>query len=358
MRIIVTGGGTGGHIFPALEIIKEIKRQDGLIEVLYVGNKDSLEEKMANKDGLIFYGLASKKFVGQSLVKKCLALCFLSIAIFKSMALLLKKRPKAVIGVGGYISVPVLMASFLLGIDRYICEQNVVPGLANKILSRIAKRIFISFEESRRFFPKGRAILSGNPVRHQFFNVPAKKPEGLFKILVTGGSLGAQFLNREVPKALAEIASTCPNLSITHQVGQRPSDAAEIYKKANINAQVVAFIDNMPDAFSKHDLIISRAGATVCAEIMASGMPAILVPYPFANAHQQHNALALVSQKAAIMVLEDGDFKKHLIKDVKALYEEPKKLELLSSAAKMLGTPKASVLIASQVLNDQIIVLR
>lgn len=352
MRIIVTGGGTGGHIFPALEIVKEIKAQDSNIEVVYVGNKNSLEEKMAKTAHIPFIGLSTKKIVGQNLIKKLLALFFLSIAIGKSMWLLLKKRPKAVVGVGGYISAPVIIASFFLGIDRYLCEQNAVPGLANKLLSQIAKKVFISFESSRSHFPEGRSILSGNPVRAEFFALPLKKPNLGLKILVTGGSLGAEFLNREVPKALAHIFPLCPQLFITHQIGQRPEKSvASIYDQAGINAQVVNFIENMPQAFSKHDLIISRAGATVCAEIMASGMPAILVPYPFANAHQQHNAQAL-APKAAIMVLEDSNFVENLSSAVKNLYQNPDRLLEMAMAARDMGTPKAASLIVSRILND------
>lgn len=350
MHIVVTGGGTGGHIFPALEIAKELKKQDHKILVTYVGNVNSLEEKMARSAGVPFFGLSTKKIVGQSLFKKLLAVFFLSLAVLKSMWFLLKTRPYAVVGVGGYISAPVLIASFFLGIRRYICEQNAVPGLANKLLSKIAHKIFISFEQSRNYFPKDKVILSGNPVRAQFFEASHKKTDESLKILVTGGSLGASFLNKNVPKALAKVA-TC-SLIVTHQIGQKPEDSiASTYHDAGISAQVINFIENMPQAFKNHDLLISRAGATVCAEIMAHGMPAILIPYPFANAHQQHNAQALVDKNAAIMVLENDNFLDNLAKNIKELCQT-KKLEQMAINAKKMGTPNAALVIVNHILND------
>lgn len=350
MRIIVTGGGTGGHIFPALEIVKEIKRQNNKIEVIYVGNKNSLEEKMAKSAQVPFIGLSTKKIVGQSFLNKFLALIYLMISIMKGMGILIRKRPQAVIGVGGYISAPMIIASFFLGIKSYLCEQNVVPGMANKWLSYIAKKVFISFDKSRDYFPKSKTILSGNPVRADFFSLPLKKPGETLKILVTGGSLGAQFLNKNVPLALAKAAQTC-SLSVTHQIGQKLEDSLSIYEKAGINAQVVNFIENMPQAFLAHDLIISRAGATVCAEIMASGMPAILVPYPFANGHQQHNAQALVDENAAIMVLESENFIDNLSSEIISLNQNERLLNLAKNA-KSMGTPKAATLIVNLILNN------
>lgn len=352
MRIIVTGGGTGGHIFPALEIIKELKKQNSKADVLYVGNKGGLEEQMAKALGISFIGLSAKKIVGQSFIKKLEALWALGIAIIQSIRIMSKNRPKAVVGVGGYISAPVLIGSLAFRTDRYVCEQNVVPGLANAMLSKIAKGIFLSFEESLRFFPKNSTILSGNPVRSDFFALPRKEPTSGLRILVTGGSLGAHFLNREIPKVLVSISRDYPQLLITHQAGQKDEDTVmKAYEDAGLNAKVVRFINDMPKAFREHDLIISRAGATVIAEIMAAGMPAILVPYPFANGHQQHNASALADKKAAIMVLEGNDFEENLASELRILCQDPNKLLNMASKAKTLGKPNAAFDIAKIILN-------
>jgi UDP-N-acetylglucosamine--N-acetylmuramyl-(pentapeptide) pyrophosphoryl-undecaprenol N-acetylglucosamine transferase len=353
MKIIVTGGGTGGHIFPALEIAKEIKHQQPTANVIFVGNTNSLEETMAKGVGLPFYGIAAKKIVGQSVAKKLLALVYLKIAIVKALWFLIRNRPKAVIGVGGYVSAPMLIASFFLGIKRYICEQNVVPGLANRWLARVARSVFISFEASRPYFPEGVTLLTGNPVRHEFFTLPEKTAHDAVRILVTGGSLGARFLNQHIPQALASIKAACPHLSITHQTGKHDVDTVKgIYQRLNLNADVISFISDMPNAFRTHDLLVSRAGATVCAEIMASGMPSILVPYPHANAHQRYNAEALSEAGGAIMLNEDQNFADHLARSVKELYSEPKRRTYLGVQAKSMGAKEAAFAIVQHVMND------
>lgn len=353
MRIVVTGGGTGGHVFPALEVIKEIKRQNALIEVILVGNRNSLEERMAKSAHIQFFGLDTKKMVGQGLLKKLLALVYLKVAFIRSLWFLMKQRPQAVIGVGGYVSAPMIMASYCLGIKRYICEQNVVPGFANKHLAAIANKVFISFEDSRKYFPAGKTVHAGNPVRKEFFALDMKKPHESLNILVTGGSLGARFLNHQVPKVLGQLRSDCPNLQVTHQTGQPMQDeVAHLYQRVGMRAKMVSFIDNMPRAFSEHNLLISRAGATVCAEIMASGMPAILVPYPFANGHQRNNALALVNLGAAIMVEEGKNFARHLASHIQSLYSDPNALKQMAEKAKSMGSSKAAFMIVNSILND------
>lgn len=354
MRIIITGGDTGGHIFPALEIASEIKRQHPHATVILAGNNNSLEEKMAKAAGVKFFGLTTKKVVDQSLFKKLVALVYLKLAVVKSLWFLLKDRPKAVIGVGGYVSAPMLLASALLGIKRYLCEQNVMPGLANRSLAWIANRIFISFAESRQYFPEKKTILTGNPVRKEFFELKPTMSEGQpLRILVTGGSLGANFLNQQVPYALGLAHNDCPHLTITHQTGKDQVTAVKkLYEYAGLKAEVVTFIDNMPQAFSHHDLLISRAGATVCAEIMAAGMPAILVPYPFANGHQKYNALALEKSGAAIMIEQGQNFASLLARSVKDLYLKQEQLGQMGKKAQTMGSWHAASAIVNYVLND------
>lgn len=353
MRIVVTGGGTGGHIFPALEIAKELKLELTNAEIIFVGNSDSLEERMAQKAGLHFYGIACKKIVGQSVGKKILALIYLKLAVLQCAWFLLKNRPRAVIGVGGYVSAPIILASFFLGIKRYICEQNVVPGLTNRWLAKIATAVFISFAASKKYFPEHKTLLTGNPVRKDFFlSTPKATSEGL-RILITGGSLGAKFLNQELPLTLKNLHSICPQLSITHQTGQHEIDHVKsIYREAGIDAHVTTFIDDMAHAFRSHDLLVSRAGATVCAEIMASGMPSILVPYPHANAHQQYNAYALSEKGAAITITESTNFKDHLASVIKDLYSDHNKLRDLGASAKSLGGADAASTIVQHIANE------
>lgn len=355
MHIIITGGGTGGHIFPALEIAKEFLAQDPSIKITYVGNKRSLEESLAKKNNFAFFGLRTHKIVGQGYSAKIFALYLLILAILKSCGFLLKNRPNAVVGVGGYVSAPMLIASCMLGIRRYICEQNVVPGLANKILAYSAHKIFTSFEESVAFFPKSKIIHSGNPVRKEFFALMPKtydRNPGL-NILVSGGSMGASFINIHIPKAMALLRQYCPKLNVTHQCGEnKHAQVAQSYSDSHIKAEVLGFIDNMPAAFNTHDILISRAGATVAAEIMAAGMPAVLVPYRFANGHQRENARALVKAHASLMLEEGENFSYELSKIIKNFYENKSELENLSINAKAMATPHAAALIVQTVLKE------
>lgn len=350
MHIIITGGGTGGHIFPALEIAKELLVQHHGVKISYFGNKDSFEERLAKAMGLDFVALKTKALVGKSFVAKLIALFYLKIAVLHCLLCFIKKRPNAVIGVGGYVSAPVILASYLLGIKRFLCEQNVVPGMANKMLGRIAYKVFISFKESATYFPKNKTILSGNPIRKQFFLIERKKAQKPISILVSGGSMGADFLNQQIPKAIALIKEKCPLLKITHQTGQaKLASTKACYEGAGIDAVVVPFIDDMPKAFAEHDLLISRAGATVIAEIMAAAMPAILVPYRFANAHQKANALALVEANAAVLVEEDDNFSQKLAEKVKEFYQNPELLFSLGQSAKSMAKADAAASIVNSI---------
>lgn len=352
MRIIVTGGGTGGHIFPALEIIKELKKKPDM-DVVWAGNANSFEEKTALDNHITFFALGTKKIVGQGFFKKITALFALLVAVIQCLQFLLKQRPQAVIGVGGYVSAPLILASFLLGIRRYIAEQNVVPGLANRYLGKIATKVFMSFHESQRYFPKGKTILTGNPVRADFFGLArTQKPEAL-RILITGGSMGAQFINKTIPEALAELHGQGLALTITHQTGHAMvADTQKTYENLGLRAHVTPFIAHMPHAFIEHDLIISRAGATIIAELTASGTPSILIPYPFALGHQQKNAEVLVDKKAAIMILQGPDAKSRLVTTLKNIYSDRSILHHMAQQALSLGIPHAASNMVQCILTD------
>lgn len=340
--IVVSGGGTGGHVFPALEIIKVIREKNPHIEVIWVGHPESLEEKTALANDISFLPIKVNKIIGQSKYQQILAAMALVKAIIVAYRHLLKLKPQAVIGVGGYVSAPILMAAFLLNIKRYIAEQNVIPGLANKYLGKIAHHIFINFNESKPYFPPLKTIVSGNPIRKAFFTIK-RQPKSSFNILITGGSLGANFLNINIPKAIKAITKECPNLMITHQSGVNMKEEVEQnYRLMGINALVIDFIKDMPQAFSENDLIISRAGASIISEITAAAMPSILIPYPYASGHQQHNAMVLVKHKAALMILEEDNFITNLSSNILKLYHDQELLRTMANNAKNLAKPDAA----------------
>lgn len=353
MNIFVTGGGSGGHTFPAIEIAKEIKQQNSNARVIYVGNKNSIEERLAISEGIDFISINVKRLVGQSKVKKLISLFYLVTSIIHSIFILIRYRPKAVIGVGGFVSAPVIIASLLLNIRRYICEQNLRPGITNYYLAKIANKVFTSFIGSDKYFPKERVLHTGNPVRSNFFALQIKATHEPFSILIAGGSQGAGFLNRNIPLAIKSIYQQCPGLVITHQTGKADfKSVKEDYEGFTSNANVIEFIDDMPKFFSQHNIIISRAGATVCAEIMACGMPAILVPYPHADGHQKDNALSLSKQSAAIMVMQNDNFIDVMAKQILRLYHDQLLREELSQRAKSLATKNAATSIVNTVFKD------
>lgn len=349
MHIVVTGGGTGGHVYPALEIAKAFIEHERDIKVTFVGNKNSFEERMAKKAGLRFFAIKTKQFIGHGLLYKLFSLYVLFFAVISCLGFLLKEKPKAIIGVGGYVSAPMLIAGFFLRIPRFIAEQNATPGLTNKVMGKISNLVFTSFQESSQYFP--RVLLTGNPVRAAFFVDREKRAIPPLRILISGGTQGAQFLNNEVPRALAIVKEAWPDIKITHQTGHdKLGLVREYYKRENINAEVLPFIDDMPQAFLHHDVIISRAGATVVAEIKANGIAAILVPYRFADGHQKANAEALINNQAAIMIEEDENFIKILAATLKQFYLKPEQLLLMGQKARALAKDNASELIVETVL--------
>ena len=355
MHVIVTGGGTGGHAFPALEIAKEFKANN--IKTTFVGNNNSLEQKLSKQYDINFFGINSLSFVGKSLLGKIKTIIYLKLALIKCLLFIIKNNVSTVIGVGGYVSFPMVFAAFLLRKPCYICEQNVSPGLANKILGFMSKKIFITFTKSAQYFPKEKIIHTGNPVRKEFFNINKNfsKDFNNLSILVTGGSLGAKIFNEEIPKAISIIKDKNPklNIKITHQTGKNNHNKTfNLYEKYNTNSSVIEFIQDMPKEFISHDLIISRAGATICCEIAAAGMPAILVPYRFANAHQRDNSLAMHNEQAAIMLEECDDFAQALALILINIYNEHDKLEKMSINAKKLAIPNAQTKIMQEVLSQ------
>lgn len=354
MHAVVTAGGTGGHIFPALEIAKELKNNN--VKTTFVGNSNSLEEKITSQNNINFFAIYSLSFVGKPFLGKIKTIIYLKLAIIKCLLFIIKNKVSFVIGVGGYVSFPMVIAAFLLRKPCYICEQNVSPGLANKVLSFISKKIFITFKESKKYFSNKNIIYTGNPVRKEFFNINKnfENIENNLSILVTGGSLGAKIFNEDIPKAIDLVQKNNKNINIniTHQTGKNNyHKTTELYEKYNIKNNLIEFITDMPKEFEKHDIIISRAGATICCEICAAGMPAILVPYRFANAHQKDNALALQNNNAAIMLEENNDFATALALIITNIYKEPNVLEKMSLNAKNLAMPNAQQKIIKEVLS-------
>ncbi|MDD5475858.1 MAG: undecaprenyldiphospho-muramoylpentapeptide beta-N-acetylglucosaminyltransferase [Syntrophales bacterium] len=346
VKIIIAGGGTGGHVFPALALADEFLRCSEGNEVLFVGSERGLEAKIMPERGYNLRTISIAGVKGKGLFGSLRGLARIPRSMVQSWLIIREFRPGLVLGVGGYASGPVVMAAHLMGIKTAIAEQNAAPGLANNILGRFANRIFVSFEETKDWFPIRRVIHTGNPVRYGFVTSAAgeKRDEKLFTILVFGGSQGASGINRLVLEAVPHLLDLKGCLRIIHQTGEAEGGkVAEFYKESGINAEVHSFIDDMPGAYGLADLLVCRAGATSIAEITAAGKAAILIPYPHAAGdHQVLNARVLVNRGAAEMIEEKNCTGEVLSSRLRDLYGNPEKLRDMEKASKALGNPDAA----------------
>jgi UDP-N-acetylglucosamine--N-acetylmuramyl-(pentapeptide) pyrophosphoryl-undecaprenol N-acetylglucosamine transferase len=349
-RLVFAGGGTGGHLFPAIALAEEFKRRDPGTSITFVGSRGGLEEKIIPK-----YGWPLKLFDVEGVKRKkglnaARALAKAALSTVEAVRFLRSLRPDGVIGSGSYSSAPVVAAARLLGIKTAILEQNALPGLTNRALGKFVDRVYISFEESRKFFPGGRTIFSGNPVRRDIITKleDRRGRAERFSILVFGGSQGATAINAAFLDAAEFLTDIWSNLKVVHQTGQDGFErAAAAYKRKNLKVEVYKFIEAMGEAYNSADLVVCRAGATSLAEITAAGLPSILIPYPFASDdHQTVNARSLENAGAAVMIKQEGLTGAVLAGEIRRLYGDAQALKLMREKSKALGKPRAAQEIA------------
>jgi UDP-N-acetylglucosamine--N-acetylmuramyl-(pentapeptide) pyrophosphoryl-undecaprenol N-acetylglucosamine transferase len=354
MRIIIAGGGTGGHVFPAISIAEEISYRNHKDEILFVGSERGLENELLLKKGYELKHISTRGFVGRGLFKTMIAFFYAFKGLFDSISIIRSFKPDVVLGVGGYVSGPLVLAAALLRLPTAICEQNTVPGVTNRILGRIVNKIFASFDSSVRYFPSRKIIITGNPVRKEILNNTnssdsSQNPESL-SVLVFGGSQGAYSLNRSVPEAFSRIDNK--NISIVHQTGKKDYlYVKDLYIKNGIKAEVLTFIDDMAEAYGKSDLVIGRAGAGTISEITSLGKPSILVPFPYAaHNHQFENAKILESEDAALLI-EDKDATPEVLATALTKLLDEDKLNTMAANARKLGKPEAAREIVDELYN-------
>ncbi|MDH4227535.1 MAG: undecaprenyldiphospho-muramoylpentapeptide beta-N-acetylglucosaminyltransferase [Deltaproteobacteria bacterium] len=349
MRFVIAGGGTGGHLFPAIALADEFKRRDSSSEIVFVGTDRGIEARVVPARG---YRLITLKVGGLKQtrgIRKLAALFNAFTATIKSMSFLRKFKPNGVIGSGSYSSGPVVLAARLLGIKTAILEQNAYPGLTNRILGRFAGKVYIAFDEAARFFPAWRSVLAGNPVRREIALARGeRKRSDRLTLFVFGGSQGATAVNAAFIDAAEHLADIWGRLDVVHQTGDAGFDLAkEAYGRKNLNVELHKFIDDMASAYSKCDLIVCRAGATSIAEITAVGIASILIPYPFAaDSHQDFNAAALERNGAAIVIKQHELTGLTLANVIRRLVDNPEELRRIREAAKAMARPKAAETIA------------
>ena len=351
MNIIIAGGGTGGHVFPALAVAKGLRKAIPGARVTFVGTVRGIEAKIIPREGYDLRFIRSEGLVGRSLVKTARSLLKIPLSMMDSFGILKDIRPELVIGVGGYSSGPVLLCAKMMGIPTLIHEQNTVPGFANKILGKFVDTVAVTYHESIKYFPRDRVYLTGNPVREEVLTGDKEKgckafslDRDLFTIFVFGGSLGASHINEAVGEALRFLEPLKDSIQFLHQTGEKDfSVMKELYSSKGFKGTVIPFAYQMADAYSVADLVISRAGATTLAELTACGKAAILVPFPYsAGNHQEVNARKLWDMGAAQLLLDRDLDGKKIFDMIKSLIDDPEALSDMERRSRSLGNRGAT----------------
>ncbi len=351
MNIIIAGGGTGGHLFPALAIARGVERAIPGVTVTFVGTARGLEAKIIPREGFDIRFIESEGLVGKSLSGTVASALKVPGSIIEARRILKDINPDMVIGVGGYSSGPVLACARLMGIPTLIHEQNTLPGLTNKMLGKLVDTVAVTYHESIKYFPKEKTFLTGNPVRteivegsrergHEIFSLAGDR----FTVFIFGGSRGASHINHAVDEALEYLEPYRDKIQFLHQTGEAEFDVMkETYSSRGFKGTVMPFAYEMADAYAVADLIVSRAGATTLAELTACGKAAILVPYPHAAAnHQEINARKLWDIGAAHVILDRDLNGKSLSDTVRYMMEEPEAIPEMARISKSLGSSEAT----------------
>ena len=343
MKLLIAGGGTGGHVFPAIAIAQEWLSRGSEREVVLVGTERGIEMKLVPQAGLPLETLRVAGLKGKGGVTLLKNFSMLVPAMLDARRVLRKHRPVAAFGVGGYAAGPMMLATWAGGVPNVIFEPNAEPGLTNKLLARISTRIATGYEISARAWGK-KAIVTGCPVRAEFFSIVPRKPGIPFRLLITGGSQGALPINRTFVDAMDRLAARKNELAIVHQTGERDYNAVRTaYARREINAEVVPFLTNMAERFAWTDVIVCRAGAITAAEIAAAGRAAIFIPFGRAtDSHQLRNAQEMSRAGAGRLISEAELTAEKLTSEIFSLLDHPQKIEKLSTAARGLACPDAA----------------
>lgn len=344
MRLLIAAGGTGGHIYPGIAVARELLRRDASSEVLFVGTARGLETKIVPENGfqLALINSAGLKSVG--LGGKIKGLSILPRSFFEARRLLKDFKPDVVVGAGGYVSGPVLLMASMMRIPTLIMDSNALPGFTNRRLARFVDKAALTFAEALPFFG-GKGVVTGNPVRKDFFDIPKREREGTLNLLIFGGSQGARAINKAMVEALGHLNGSKEKIRITHQTGESDYETiSRAYEDASWkNANVRPYISDMVGQFRETDLIICRAGATTCAEIAAAGKAAIMVPLPTAaDDHQRRNAEALRNAGAVRMILQKDLTGEALAIEIDKMAASPETIDAMENAAKKLAKADAA----------------
>lgn len=351
MKVVVSGGGTGGHIYPALALIREIQKENGNAEFLYIGTEKGLESKLVPRENIPFKSIHITGFKRKLSFENVKTIMRFMKGVSRSKAILKDFQADVVIGTGGYVCGPVVYAASKLGIPTIIHEQNSVPGLTNKFLSRYVDRIAVCFSEAKSFFPEEKVVMTGNPRASEVLNqdgIKGRLSAGLNLtdpvVLIVGGSRGARPINDAVVQSLMELGNRPYQiLYVTGEVHYEKVKKEVELSGSSKNVVVKPFVHNMPQVLAGTDLTVARAGATTLAELTSLGIPSILIPSPYVtNNHQEKNARSLSDHGAAELLLEKDLTRDTLLESIDRILLNESRLQEMKQAAKKLGIPDSA----------------
>ena len=351
IRVLIAGGGTGGHLFPGVAIAEEISRRYENSEILFVTGRRKIESEILSRFGFHQVSIHVEGLKGRGVIKGIMVLLKLPYSLFQAISIIKKFSPRLVLGVGGYSAGPVCLAARIMGIPTAIHEQNSFPGLTNRLLCRIVDRVFISFAESRTHFAGGAIHLTGNPIRRELLKEKNhEEANKRFTILIVGGSQGARAINKAFLGALEILKSKGKDPQIIHQTGEIDHPwVLEEYRKMGFEGEVTSFIHDMAKAYQQADIVVSRAGASTVSELAALGKPSILIPYPYAaNRHQDTNALILADIGGAEILYQDDLNAEGLAALLIKYMDDRMALEEMGKQVLKIGRRDATKVIADQ----------
>ena len=358
VRVVIAGGGTGGHLYPGIAVARELRSRHADAVVSFAGTAQGIEARVVPREGFALDLIRSSGVKGKSMAGRLRGALLLPLSLLDSWRIVSSRRPSLVIGVGGYSSGPVVMVAALRGVPTMLLEQNAVPGLTNRLLARVVKAAAVSFDSTQAFFG-AKAFVSGNPVRPEFFHAAGRNQESarddttsVTRVLVFGGSQGAHAINVALVEAAPQLAAGRPPVRLTHQTGERDVEMVRTaYRQAGIQGEVEPFLYDMGRRLADADLIVCRAGATTLAELTAAGKAAILIPLPTAtDDHQRKNAESLAAAGAAELLLQRDASGDALAARVLALAADAPRRERIAAKARALARPDAARVIVDRAL--------
>jgi UDP-N-acetylglucosamine--N-acetylmuramyl-(pentapeptide) pyrophosphoryl-undecaprenol N-acetylglucosamine transferase len=355
MRIVIAGGGTGGHLYPGIAVAREVLARHPEAAISFAGTAGGIEVRVVPREGFALDLIRSSGLKGKSVAGRARGAALIPLGLIDAWRVVSARRPDLVVGVGGYSSGPVVLVAALRGVPTMLLEQNAVPGLTNRMLSRHVQAAAVSFDSAKGFFGS-KAFVSGNPVRPEFLDVAgsqeSSRDAAITRVLVFGGSQGAHAINVAMVEAAAELAAQGGRLRLTHQTGERDVEMVRAaYARARLEADVEPFLHDMGRQLGQADVVVCRAGATTLAEITAAGKAAILIPLPTAtDDHQRKNAETLMAAGAADLLLQPDLTGAVLAQRIVALAADRTRRERMSAAARRLSRPDAARVIVDRAM--------